>query len=94
MVSLTRQPVDAMRTATPDDIPPQWWKAYGSPRINVLVEQALSRNPNVEAGIANLKAAQEIVNAQRGLFYPSVQAAYSASRQNSVSVLSSVAGAW
>ena len=89
VVSLTRQPVDAMRTATPDHIQPQWWKAYGSPRINVLVEQALNRNPNVEAGIANLKAAQEIVNAQRGLFYPSVQAAYSASRQNSVSVLSS-----
>ena len=89
VVSLTRQPVDAMRTATPDDIPPQWWKAYGSPRINALVEQALSRNPNVEAGIANLKAAQEIVNAQRGLFYPSVQAGYSAARQNSGSVLSS-----
>ena len=87
VVSLTRQPVDAMRTATQNDVPQQWWKAYGSPRINALVEQALSRNPNVEAGIANLKAAQEIVNAQRGLFYPSVQVGYSAARQNPGSVI-------
>ena len=85
--SLTRQPVDALQTAAPVAISAQWWTAYGSPRINALVEQALSRNPNVEAGIANLKAAQEIVNAQRGLFYPSVQAGYSAARQNPGSVI-------
>ena len=88
VVSLTRQPTDAMRTAVPDEISREWWEVYGSPRINTLVKQALIRNPNVEVGIANLKAAQEIVNAQRGLFFPSVQAGYSASRQNSGSVLS------
>ena len=87
VVSLTRQPAGAMQTAASTDIAQDWWKAYESPRINVLVEQALSRNPNVEAGIANLKVAQEMVNAQRGLFYPSVQAGYSASRQNPGAVL-------
>lgn len=88
VTSLTRQPADTMRTAAPDEIPRDWWKAYESPRINALVELALSRNPSVEAGVANLRAAQEIVNAQRGLFYPSVQAGYSAARQNTGSVLS------
>ena len=86
--SLTRQPVDALQTAMPAAISAQWWKAYGSPRINALVEQALSHNPNIEAGLANLKAAQEMVNAQRGLFFPSVQAGYSATRQNPGSVIS------
>ena len=88
VVSLTREPTDVIRTTVPDEISKKWWEVYGSPRINVLVEQALARNPNVEAGLANLKAAQEIVNAQRGLFFPSVQAGYSAARQNSGSVLS------
>ena len=86
--SLTRQPIDAIQTALPAAISAQWWKAYGSPRINALVEQALSHNPNIEAGLANLKAAQEMVNAQRGLFFPSVQAGYSATRQNPGSVIS------
>ena len=82
VTSLTRQPVDVLQTAAPDEISEQWWTAYGSTRINLLVAQALSRNPSVEAGLANLKAAQEMVNAQRGLFYPSVQAGFSATRQN------------
>ena len=84
VLALTRQ---ALPNTQPADISAQWWTAYGSPRINALVEQALRRNPNVEAGLANLKAAQEIVNAQRGLFYPAVQAGYSAARQNSGAVL-------
>ncbi len=87
VASLTRQPTGVMQNASPAEIPRDWWKAYGSPRINVLVEQALSRNPNIEAGVANLRAAQEIVNAQRGLFYPSVQAGFSATRQNPGNVL-------
>ena len=87
--SFTRRPTEAMRTAASSDIARQWWKAYESPHINLLVEQALRRNPNIEAGAANLRAAQEMVNAQRGLFYPSVQAGYNAARQNSGNVLAS-----
>jgi NodT family efflux transporter outer membrane factor (OMF) lipoprotein len=87
VVSLTREPQDALPTERSNEISDQWWTAYGSPRINLLVAQALQHNPNVEAGLANLRVAQEIVNAQRGLFFPQVQAAYAASRQNSGSVL-------
>jgi NodT family efflux transporter outer membrane factor (OMF) lipoprotein len=87
VVSLTREPQDALPTERPNEISDQWWTAYGSPRINLLVAQALLHNPNVEAGLANLRVAQEIVNAQRGLFFPQVQAGYAASRQNSGSVL-------
>lgn len=87
LASLTREPLDALRTPPPNDISAEWWKAYGSVRINVLVEQALRYNTSLEAGMANLRVAQEIVNAQRSLFFPSVQAGYSGVRQNSGSVL-------
>lgn len=87
---LRGQPKDAAavpgETAAPE---PRWWAAYGSERLNGLVERALERNPGIAAGEANLRQAQENVNAQRGLFYPSVQMGYSASRQNSGTVLSS-----
>lgn len=87
VASLTREPLEALRSERTEGISAQWWKAYGSVRINVLVEQALRHNPSLEAGMANLQVAQEIVNAQRSLFFPSVQAGYSAARQNSGSVL-------
>lgn len=88
VLSLTREPTDALRTTLSTDISAEWWAAYGSPRINVLVAQALAHNPNLAAGLANLRVAQEMVNAQRALYLPSVQAGYAASRQNSGSVLS------
>jgi len=77
------------RAVVADDIPRDWWSAYQSPRITSLVAQALLRNPTIEAGVANLRAAQEMVNAQQGLFYPTVQSGYNAARQNSGNVLSS-----
>ncbi|MEE8616201.1 MAG: TolC family protein, partial [Roseateles sp.] len=69
--------------------PARWWVAYGSERLNGLVERALQRNPGMAAAEANLRQAQENVNAQRGLFYPSLQLGYNVSRQNSGAVLSS-----
>ena len=89
VTSFTREPLNALRTETPSEIAADWWTAYGSPRINLLVSEALRRNPNIEAGMASLGVAQELVNAQKGLFYPSVQAGYSGNRQNSGNVLSS-----
>jgi len=87
IASLAREPLGALQTTRSDEISADWWTAYGSPRINLLVAQALQHNPNVDAGLANLRVAQEIVNAQRGLFFPQVQAGYAATRQNSGSVL-------
>jgi hypothetical protein len=86
--AFTRQP------AAPDPAPaaelrPDWWRAYGSPRLDALVQRALAHNPGIDAGLANLRQAQELVTAQRGLFFPQAQAGYSANRQNSGQVLSS-----
>lgn len=65
-----------------------WWRAYKSPSIDALVEAARANNPNIEAALANLKAAQENVRAQRGFFYPTVQVGYTPSRQSTASAIS------
>lgn len=71
------------------NIEAQWWRAYGSEQINQLVEQALRHNPNIESGVANLKVAQANVRAQQGLFFPSIGAGYSLTRQNVGPILQS-----
>jgi len=88
VTAFTRQADPAVAAGTAD-IRPDWWTAYGSPRLDGLVQRALQHNPGIDAGLANLRQAQELVTAQRGLFFPQVQAGYSANRQNSGQVLAS-----
>ena len=63
------------------DIPGQWWMLLHSPALNALIERSLKANPSVEAAQAALRQAQENVYAQEGLYYPTVQASLSPSRQ-------------
>lgn len=86
--AFTRQAEPAVSAGTAD-VRPDWWTVYASPRLDSLVQRALQHNPGIDAGLANLRQAQELVTAQRGLFFPQVQAGYSANRQNSGQVLSS-----
>lgn len=87
--AFTRQPQPMAATPASAAIRPDWWTAYRSPRLDTLVQRALQHNPSIDAGLANLRQAQELVTAQRGLFFPQVQAGYSANRQNSGQVLAS-----
>jgi len=57
-----------------------WWTLFGSKELDALVERAFAANPTIEAASATLRAAQENVAAQRGYFYPTVQAGYSFAR--------------
>ncbi|NBS96517.1 MAG: hypothetical protein EBT08_10320, partial [Betaproteobacteria bacterium] len=70
----------AQRFVEGAQVPPDWWTAFGSPELNRLVERAFAANPNIEAAHAALRAAQENVSAQRGYFFPTVQASYSPAR--------------
>ena len=66
-----------------------WWMAFSSPALNALIQQALNHNPSIESAEAALRQAQEYVAAQRGYYYPTVQADYSPSRQkNAVGTIS------
>jgi NodT family efflux transporter outer membrane factor (OMF) lipoprotein len=63
------------------DIPGQWWRLFRSPALNELVTQALKSNPTLQGAQAALRQANEMMYAQRGVYYPNVQAQYSFSRQ-------------
>lgn len=63
------------------DIPGQWWTLFRSNGLKTLIEEALANNPDLEAAQAALRIARENAAAQRGAFFPSVDAAFSATRQ-------------
>lgn len=71
------------------DVPAEWWRAFGSEPLNALVVQALRNNPTLASAQASLRAAREAVLAQRGAYYPSVEASISPSRQKFAATLAS-----
>jgi len=71
----------AQRFVQDMDIPAQWWTLFHSRPLNALIEQSLKTNPGLQAAQAALRVAQENYYAQRGIFYPAVEANYSPSRQ-------------
>ncbi len=63
------------------DVSANWWTVFGSDKLDKLVEQALMSNPSIDSANAALRIAQENTNAQRGNYFPTVEAQYSPSRQ-------------
>jgi NodT family efflux transporter outer membrane factor (OMF) lipoprotein len=45
---------------------PQWWRAYGSPELDQLVEEGLGASPSLAAAQASLRSAREGLKAQIG----------------------------
>src|SRR5471030_1507626 len=72
---------EAQRLVQDMDIPAQWWTLFHSQPLNTLVEQSLKANPGLQAAQAALRVAQENYYAQRGVFYPAVDANFSPTRQ-------------
>ncbi len=52
----------------------QWWKAFGSPELDALVEKALASNHSIAASRATLERARERINAVRGRQAPQADA--------------------
>jgi NodT family efflux transporter outer membrane factor (OMF) lipoprotein len=63
------------------DIPGEWWALFHAKPLNDLIERSLKANPDLKAAQAALLVAKENVLAQRGAYYPSATAGFSASRQ-------------
>jgi NodT family efflux transporter outer membrane factor (OMF) lipoprotein len=72
---------EAQRFATGSDISADWWTLFHSQPLTDLIDLSLKNNPDLKAAHAALSVARENVLAQRGAYYPSVQAGFSASRQ-------------
>src|SRR4051794_12629198 len=63
------------------DIPGEWWTLFRSKPLQALVEEGLRNNPDLEAAQAALRIARENTAAQRGFYFPSVDASFDATRQ-------------
>ncbi|MBV9969529.1 MAG: efflux transporter outer membrane subunit [Xanthobacteraceae bacterium] len=63
------------------DIPGDWWTLYHSPGLNAVVRRALEGNPNLQAAIAAVRNAKELVYAEQGKFFPQAQANFNPTRQ-------------
>jgi NodT family efflux transporter outer membrane factor (OMF) lipoprotein len=72
---------EAQRFANGSDISADWWILFHSRPLNELIEYSLANNHDLKAAQAALSVARENVLAQRGVYYPSVAANFSASRQ-------------
>src|SRR3989440_1104907 len=59
----------------------EWWTLFGSPELDGLMRTALSGHPTLAAAQAALRQAEENLNAQYAVLYPSVDAGLSARRQ-------------
>jgi len=78
---------DAQRFANGVNLPADWWTLFHSKALNELIAQSLTNNPDLQAAQAALAVARENVLAQRGSFFPTVSAGFSATRQKQSSVL-------
>ena len=79
----------AAPAAAPADLERDWWRRFGSEKLNRLVDEALRASPTVEAGQANLRAAQEAVAAQEGVALPQVSLGLNSNRQQTAPVYAS-----
>jgi NodT family efflux transporter outer membrane factor (OMF) lipoprotein len=71
---------EAQRFAKGSDIAGDWWTLFHSQPLNELIELSLTNNPDLKSAQAALSVARENVLAQRGGYFPSVTAGFSASR--------------
>jgi NodT family efflux transporter outer membrane factor (OMF) lipoprotein len=71
---------EAQRFQLGRDLPGEWWKLFGSDKLDALISDAMANYPDIAAQQAALRAAREGVRAQEGLFVPQVQGTASAER--------------
>ena len=81
---------EAQRFLEGKDIPGEWWTLFHSKPLNDLIERSLKNNPDIKAAQAALSVARENTRAQKGFYYPSVGAGFSALRAKSSSDVSAV----
>jgi NodT family efflux transporter outer membrane factor (OMF) lipoprotein len=73
---------ESQRFAGGADIAADWWTLFHSAPLNELIDRSLASNHDLKAAQAALSVARENMLAQRGAYYPSVSANFSATRQS------------
>jgi NodT family efflux transporter outer membrane factor (OMF) lipoprotein len=72
---------DAQVFVTGAPVPTQWWKQFGSPALDALVEEAFKGSPTVQSAQAALRQAHENVLAAYAVLIPSIDASGNGARQ-------------
>ena len=72
---------EAQRFAKGGDMSADWWTLFHSAPLNKLIDSSLTNNHDLKAAQAALSVARENVLAQKGVYYPSVSADFSGTRQ-------------
>ncbi|WP_427911686.1 efflux transporter outer membrane subunit [Ramlibacter sp. MMS24-I3-19] len=60
----------------------QWWKQFGDPQLDKLVDQALQGSPNLRTAQARLARAQSVQELARSATLPQAQGSFEATRQH------------
>ncbi|MHB8828956.1 MAG: efflux transporter outer membrane subunit [Syntrophales bacterium] len=78
---------------TDGNIPAEWWRKFGSAKLDALIEKALKNSPTLEAAAATLRQAREFYEAKAGsTLYPQVAGNLGAQRQGINSAPSGLPG--
>jgi multidrug efflux system outer membrane protein len=57
-----------------------WWRIYGDPQLEKLVDEAVARNTNLMLAAARVDEARALLSAAGAAFYPTVDGSFSRSR--------------
>ena len=60
-----------------------WWRLFGSTKLDAVINEALAGNPSLQAAQASLRQSQNNLRAGYGVFFPQLDAGFGASRQKS-----------
>ena len=76
------------RLANGQTVAADWWQLFHSAPLSAVLAEAIARNQDLAAANATLAQAQEAVNQARGAFYPQIDLALSARREQTTSLRS------
>ncbi len=68
-------------SASSKPLPDEWWKRFGSDKLNALVKQALAANQDLKAASARVDTARALIGAKRSEWFPQLNLGGSASKQ-------------
>ena len=71
-------------TATSTDAWPKadWWKAYGDPQLDALIDEALAHSPTLNVAAARTRKALALADASRSALSPRIDASASSTREH------------
>lgn len=72
---------DAFTAAAGEWPATRWWKAYGDPQLDALIEEALGGSPSIAIADARVRRAHAFEDAARGSLAPQISAATSITEQ-------------